>query len=545
MARIVDAEISTQAASMAAMDTGPAVPSGAFRLPPKLLSDAARRLAVIAIFMAGLIVLVQFFQQFAQPKLAPVLSDPVNRLLSLASVLTGVAIFVLERNKLATPSTLLGLGMFFEILVAFAIAMVETAWPLNPDQPVLGLSSMGPWIVAIGAIIPNRPIWTLVTALAAATTWPIAYAINHARFGFAMPPLGALAAWPTINYLLAILAFYIGRRIYGTSIAAQSAAELGSYRLVSPIGRGGMGEVWRATHQMLARAAAIKLIKAEAISGPSARQASISLKRFKREADVIASLQSPHTVYLYDFGTSKDGRWYYVMELLDGISLQELVTNFGPVSAPRVVSILRQTCESLEEAHQQGLVHRDLKPSNIMLCKLALQHDFVKVLDFGLAKFVGPVNATQITMEGVTTGTPAYMAPEVAMGQADVDVRADIYALGCVAYFLLTGTLVFQEDNPMSVALKHVQEKPDPPSQRTELPISAALERVVMQCLEKMPGARPASAAEVSTMLAAAGVPEWTADDATAWWERNLPPTSTLRASAQTATHTPPVVQKI
>jgi eukaryotic-like serine/threonine-protein kinase len=544
MAHIVDAEVRTHAATMAATDAAPPA-IGVFRLPPKLLSDAAYRLALVSIYMAGLIVLVQFFQQFAQPRLASVLSDPINRLVSLASVLTGVGIFVLERYKLITPSTLLGLGLFFEILVAFAIAMVETSWPLNPDQPVLGLSSMGPWIVAVGAIIPNRPMWTLVTALAAATMWPLAYAINHWRFDFPPAPWGAVAAWPTINYLLAILAFYIGRRIYGTTIAAQEAADLGSYRLVSPIGRGGMGEVWRATHQMLARAAAIKLIKAEAFSGSSARQAHTSLKRFRREADVIASLQSPHTVYLYDFGTSKDGRWYYVMELLDGISLQELVENFGPVPAPRVISILRQTCESLEEAHQQGLVHRDLKPSNIMLCKLGLQFDFVKVLDFGLAKFVGPVNATQLTMEGVTTGTPAYMAPEIAMGQADVDVRADIYALGCVAYFLLTGTLVFQDENPMSVALKHVQERPDPPSLRTELPIPPAVERIVMQCLEKMPSARPVSAAEVSALLAASGEQDWTADDATAWWDHHLPPTSTLRASAQPATHTPPVVQKI
>jgi eukaryotic-like serine/threonine-protein kinase len=429
--------------------------------------------------------------------------------------------------------------------VAFAIAMIETSWPLDPDKPVLGLSSMGPWIVAVGILIPNRPLWTLATALAAATMWPVAYAINHARFDFPLPPLGTLAAWPAINYLLAGLAYFTGKRMYGTEIAAQSAVDLGSYRLVSPIGRGGMGEVWRATHQMLARSAAIKLIKADVIAGASARQADVSLKRFRREANVIARLQSPHTVYLYDFGTSKDGRWYYVMELLDGISLQELVTNFGPVPGPRVVDILRQACESLEEAHQQGLVHRDLKPSNVMLCKLALAHDFVKVLDFGLAKFVGPVEATQLTLDGITAGTPAYMAPEMAMGRADVDARSDIYALGCIAYFMLTGTTVFIDDNPMSVALKHVQEAPDRPSVRTELTIAPDLEQVVMRCLEKKPADRPASAREVSDLLAACQLPPWTPDDATAWWERHLPPTSTLRASAQPATHTPPVVQKI
>ena len=526
--------------------TEPALPlTGVFRLPPQLLGDAARRLGYLSVFIAVLIVIVEAFQLYAQPKLQPVLEDPVNQLLSLAAVLMGLGMFILERRKLVTPSTLLGIGMVFEIVVAFSIAMVETSWPLNPDEPVMGLSSLGPWIVAVGVIIPNRPLWTLATAVAAATMWPVAYAINDARFGFTPPPWGTLLAWPVINYLLAVAAYLIGKRIYGTAIAAQSAIDLGSYRLVAPIGKGGMGEVWRASHQMLARAAAIKLIKAEAIAGQSARQATLSLRRFRREANVIASLQSPHTVYLYDFGTSKDGRWYYVMELLDGISLQELVSNFGPVPGPRVVAILQQACESLEEAHQQGLVHRDLKPSNIMLCKLALQHDFVKVLDFGLAKFVGPAEATQLTMEGVTAGTPAYMAPEIALGHADVDARADIYALGCVAYFMLTGTLVFPDESPMSMALKQVQETPDPPSSRTELPISPDLERLVMHCLEKKAADRPASAREVADRLAACNLAVWTADDATAWWERHLPPTSTLRISAIPAMHTPPIVQKI
>ena len=534
----------TAIAPQPAGGSGPPL-TGVFRLPPTLLGDAAKRLAWLSVFISVLIVLVETFQQYAQPQLAPILQDPVNRLLSLAAVLMGVGMFTLQRYKIVTASTLLGIGMVFEIVVAFAIAMVETSWPLDHDRPVLGLSSLGPWIVAVGVIIPNRPIWTLIVAMAAATMWPVAYAINYARFDFTLPPLGTLAAWPSINYLLAVLAYFIGRRIYGTTLAAQSAIDLGSYRLESPIGRGGMGEVWRATHQMLARAAAIKLIKPEAISGASARQADVSLRRFRREANVIAGLQSPHTVYLYDFGISRDGRWYYVMELLDGISLQELVTTFGPVPAPRVVAILRQACESLEEAHQQGLVHRDLKPSNIMICKLAQHHDFVKVLDFGLAKFVERVDATQLTMEGVTAGTPAFMAPEIALGRGDVDARADLYAVGCVAYFMLTGLMVFADDNPMSMALKQVQETPARPSTRTEIPIPADLEEVVMRCLEKTSSLRPANAGEVAELLAACQIPVWTEDDAAAWWDRHLPPSSTLRTSAQPPTHTPPVVRKI
>ena len=294
---------------------------------------------------------------------------------------------------------------------------------------------------------------------------------------------------------MALLAFVIGRRTYGTACRAQTADELGSYRLVAPIGDGGMGEVWKASHQMLARAAAIKLVKP--ISGVSARQADVFVKRFRREANVIAGLQSPHTVYLYDFGTARDGRFYYVMELLDGISLQTLVTTFGPQPAPRVVHILRQICRSLEEAHDQGLVHRDLKPSNVMICKVAQSHDFVKVLDFGLAKSVARADVTQLTLEGVTAGTPGYMAPEVAVGDGDVDARSDLYALGCVGYFLLTRHAgVSRTPNPM----KHgAQARAG--SARSAVACEPScrfrpdLERIILQCLEKSPadasGERP------------------------------------------------------
>jgi len=290
-----------------------------------------------------------------------------------------------------------------------------------------------------------------------------------------------------------------------------------------------MGEVWRANHQLLARNAAIKLVRPR--TKLSDRQADVWVKRFRREANVIAGLQSPNTIYLYDFGVSKTGEFYYVMELLDGISLQTLVTTFGPQPAARVRSILRQICSSLEEAHQQGLVHRDLKPSNVMLCKVALNYDFVKVLDFGLAKCAACEDVTQLTIEGTTAGTPGYMAPEVTLGESQVDGRADLYALGCVAYFLLTGTLVFPDANPMAMALKHVQASPDPPSTRTELPIPPDLERIVMHCLAKAPASRPASARLVAEWLGACNVPGWTDEDAMLWWDRHLPPTSTLRSA--------------
>jgi serine/threonine-protein kinase len=542
MAQSIDPDATTLRSETTLATTAP---RGRFGLPPRLLNDAARRLSLLAAFVGAMFIVVETAEYIAQPQLRPILADPVLRLTSLAVVLVAIGMYAAERYALFPPALLLAVGMVFEVLVSFAISMTETARPIDAATPVLGVSSVGLWIVSVGALIPNHPIATLVTALLAATTWPVAYAINFSRLDFAaLPPVGTLAAWPTINYLLAVLAFLIGRRLYGTTLAAQSALDLGSYRLEAPIGAGGMGEVWRASHQMLARAAAIKLIKASVMTGGMGRQAELSVKRFRREANAIARLQSPHTVYLYDFGMSKEGLFYYVMELLDGISLQDVVTHFGPQPPGRVVALLQQVCESLEEAHEQRLIHRDLKPSNIMICKLALRHDFVKVLDFGLAKFIGRPDTTIVTVEGITAGTPGYMAPEVALGREDVDARSDLYALGCIGYFLLTGALVFPDPNAMSMALKHINAAPDPPSHRTELPIPADLERVIMQCLEKQPDARPATARALWSMLAACDVASWSDDDARRWWEHHLPATSSLRSFAQPALHTPAVVHR-
>src|SRR4051812_12095486 len=206
-----------------------------------------------------------------------------------------------------------------------------------------------------------------------------------------------------------------------------------------------MGSVYRATHRMLARPAAIKLIRPEVLSSQDPRSADLAVARFRREAEAAAKLRSPHTVELYDFGETEDGTLYFVMELLEGMDLEGLVRKEGPLPQKRVIHILRQVCESLEEAHVSGLVHRDIKPANIHVGRVGLRHDFVKVLDFGLVKsLAGPlIEDSMATASGLTPGTPAYMAPEMALGET-VDGRADLYALGCVAYYLLTGRLVFE-----------------------------------------------------------------------------------------------------
>ena len=520
-----------------------ATTTGAWQpLPPKLLEDGAQRLAWLAGVSAILVVTVELGQYWLQPELAEVFRNDLNRLVTLATVLTAVGMVALHRNKLVTASTMFAIGAGFRILMAVCISLIETSKQFDPDAPVLGISALGPWIFVVGTSIPNRPIWTLLVGLGEAAMWPAMYFFNIARLDLTPMEWNHFAVWPGINFLLAILAFIISRRLYGTAIAAERAAELGSYRLVAPIGEGGMGEVWQATHQMLARKAAIKLVKPE---GLSARQAELSARRFRREANVIAGLQSPHTVYLYDFGSSQDGRFYYVMELLDGISLQTLVSKFGPLPAARVAHILRQMCMSLAEAHQNALVHRDLKPSNVMICKVALTYDVVKVLDFGLAKSLRQSEeSTQLTMEGMASGTPGYIAPEVAVGESHIDHRADLYAVGCVAYFLLTGTLVFSDSNPVTMALKHVQAQPDPPSTRTELPIPPALEEIVMRCLAKKAADRPSSAREIADAVTACGLTDWTDTVAEGWWERHLPASSSLRSYASPPISTPHVVQK-
>jgi serine/threonine-protein kinase len=302
----------------------------------------------------------------------------------------------------------------------------------------------------------------------------------------------------------------------------KQARAIGSYELVEKIGEGGMGEVWRAKHRLLARPAAIKLIRADML-GESPGGDVEAVRRFEREAQDTAALRSVHTIDVYDFGITEDGDFYYVMELLDGISLDRFVQIYGPMEPARAACVLRQVCHSLAEAHARGLVHRDIKPANIFLCRLGPDDDFVKVLDFGLVKHAATAApVTELTVPGNAAGTPAYMAPEVALASRDVDGRADIYSLGCVAYFLLTGQVVFTADSVIAIALAHVNDQPVPPSLRSSFTIPHGLDALIMQCLAKDPAERPASASDLANRLAeSVPLDAWTADAARAWWDQH------------------------
>jgi serine/threonine-protein kinase len=315
------------------------------------------------------------------------------------------------------------------------------------------------------------------------------------------------------------------------------APDIGSYRLAEKIGAGGMGVVWKAEHRMLGRPAAIKLIRCD-LSAPRSEgsggdselaaddwcleQDTLQL-RFEREARAIGALSSPHTVALYDFGVTEQGQFYYAMELLDGLSLGSLVREFGPLPPERVVCILREVCESLADAHHRGMIHRDIKPANIYVCRVGTRVDYVKVLDFGLVKTFTNLGEVSLTMKGATVGTPAFLAPETVKGDGAIDGRADIYSLGCVAYWMLTGTHVFTGTTIRELFRSHVGTAPTPPSSRHELPVPPSLDKIVLQCLEKDPARRPSSAEELSDLLRNTELaPAWTQQRARSWWDLHI-----------------------
>src|SRR5256714_3442632 len=325
------------------------------------------------------------------------------------------------------------------------------------------------------------------------------------------------------DFLLVGAAVVISHAVTKLGQQVTRARELGSYQLGELLGRGGMGEVYKARHRMLARPAAIKLIRPEMLGAVDEEAAKLAVTRFGREAEAAANLRSQHTVELYDFGVTADGTLYLVMEYLEGMDLETLVRQSGPLSTGRIVHILRQVCESLIEAHATGLVHREIKPANIHFGRVGLHHDFVKVLDFGLVKEVPSVNIgdSMSTVPGkMVLGTPGYMAPEMALGER-IDGRADIYALGCVAYFLVTGQIVFEADTAFQMIAKHLQAAPIPPSQRTNKPVSPELERLILKCLAKDPMERPQSAAQLSQALEFIPGDAWGEDQARRWWESN------------------------
>jgi len=420
-------------------------------------------------------------------------------------------------------TTVLYATLAFEVVACFFISYVVQVW-LYEETGHLPLTTWAAaFIIIFPLIVPSPPRLTLTTALLAGATRPLSMLLLDLREDVVVGGIDYYAS--VVNPLFAVAVAYVGSRVvHGLTSDLATAQRMGSYTLESLLGSGGMGEVWKARHQLLARPAAVKFVKPEALAGDW-RDQQTALARFEQEAQVTANLRSAHTIQLFDFGRASNGAFYYVMELLDGLDLDALVRRFGPVTAGRATHLLLQACDSLGEAHAQGLIHRDVKPGNIYACRYGRAVDFVKVLDFGLVKLAGGPRDTGITRaaDGQVGGTPAFLAPEQALGR-EVDARADIYQLGCVAYWLLTGTRVFDGDSAMSVIMMHVQATPDRPSSRTEQVIPPELDELILACLEKEPGDRPQSVDVIAERLMQSPVPEpWNEARRQRWWATHLP----------------------
>jgi serine/threonine-protein kinase len=309
----------------------------------------------------------------------------------------------------------------------------------------------------------------------------------------------------------AAIAVYGSSRIEVLRREVVEARRLGHYRLKERLGAGGMGEVYLAEHILLRRPCALKLIRPDRSADPT------SLSRFEREVQATATLTHPNTVQVFDYGHTPDGTFFYVMEYLPGLTLEQVVTEHGPLPPGRVIHLLRQVCGALCEAHGIGLVHRDLKPSNIMICERGGSHDVAKLLDFGLVAARAGDDA-RLTQEGAIAGTPAYMSPEQAAGREDLDARSDIYSLGAAAFFALTARPPFAGRTAAHMAAAHIYERPASPSAlRPDVP--ADLEGVVLRCLEKDPGERFAGPAELAKALSLCNAAqEWTEARAAEWW---------------------------
>jgi serine/threonine-protein kinase len=442
-----------------------------------------------------------------------------------ATILAGMIWLVLRRPRSMTFLNRLDAGATIVLSTAYGLMAVAgldvdrlapwmnlEAWRATTD-PLMACSYV---VVVRALVVPSRPgrtVWiSLLAMLPIVMIGP--YVLERANGGLEVRfATMDLAMWSGAAIVVSAIA---SRVIYGLRAEVAKIRRLGQYTLEEKIGEGGMGIVYRASPAMLRRPTAIKLLRPDQLGGES-------LQRFEREVQLTASLTHPNTVAIFDYGRTPDGVFYYAMEYLDGISLQRLVIDHGSQQPARVIHLLVQVCGSLAEAHGVGLIHRDIKPANILLVERGGVPDVVKVVDFGLAKRIRPADTVEtefVTTTSVIQGTPLYVPPEALRSEPTLDARSDLYALGAVGYFLLTGAPVFQARTVVEVFAHHLHTVPDPPSRHAPHPVPAALDDIILRCLAKDPADRPADALTLQRELSQCPCdPPWTTEQAAAWWK--------------------------
>ncbi|HKE13754.1 MAG TPA: serine/threonine-protein kinase [Kofleriaceae bacterium] len=474
--------------------------------------------------LAWTALLVAYF--FAGPVARPPGLGPFSpgAILHLLGVLQVGALWLATRRGRRSPAVLhtLDIGITFGMIVSFAAAGGVQTVPMAGGFIAILSFIIGSLTRAI--VVPSTARRTLLIGLTAGVAvvafaaWRLQGAATPLVFRV-VPP----ACWTLSGIVVGVLASHT---IFGLRRQVDEARVLGQYRLESKIGEGGMGEVWRASHALLRRPTAIKLL-------PPDRMGEAAIRRFEREVQLTARLTHPNTVAIYDYGRTRDGIFYYAMELIDGTNLETLVARHGAQPAARVVHVLAQVCGALAEAHDLGLVHRDIKPANVLVSPRKGEHEFAKLLDFGLVKAI-ETSAEPIGITGTNTitGTPLYMSPEAIRAPGSVDARSDLYSLGVVAWFLLVGRPPFGGHNVLEVCSQHLSTPPARPSSALGRAIPADVEDAVLACLAKQQDERPPDARALRDRLLSTGAAgRWTVDDAAAWWRDRTPaPSSTATA---------------
>jgi len=431
-----------------------------------------------------------------------------------------------------SAGALVGRFVVVEFIAKHSFVTAEGALMTDAYVTILHVAGYGLWLAVRAALVPSAPRFTIiVTALcgvplvgscavvvASGSGGGFAWHLHDSEMYPWLPATGAMV-WVFTVVTCTVISWVI----YGLRAEIRHARRLGQYVLEQKIGEGGMGEVYRAHHAMMRRPTALKLIRGDTAG-------SSSLARFEREVQLTARLTHPNTITIFDYGRTNDGVFYYAMELLDGATLQRIVEVDGAQPPARVVRILVSACGALKEAHAIGLIHRDIKPANLMLCRHGGENDVVKLLDFGLVKQLEAGSGEKVTGTNTITGTPQYMPPESILDPDSADARADLYALGAVAYFLLTGTHVFGGSSVVEVCGKHIHEKPEPFVDRG-VTVSPELEAIVFACLEKKREDRPESAAVLRDRLEKCGSAPWTSAEADAWWREHRAAVEVERAS--------------
>ncbi len=453
------------------------------------------------------------------------LRAPPLQLIPVAGL--GVTWLACRRGR-ASPTALEALDAVSTILAGLGIALVSLG--VRPDLP-LGIPmvlAMTHLVIVRAVTVPSDPRRTAWISTAAVFPTMVALAVVPGIIGggpVKYLQLGAimLMFWCVLALVVATLSSHI---LYGLRQSVKQARRLGQYTLEALIGEGGMGVVYRARHALLKRPTAIKLL-------PPEKAGQNNVQRFEREVQLTSQLSHPNTIAIYDFGRTHDGIFYYVMEYLDGIDLEKLIGQEGPMTPARVVHVLDQVCGALAEAHARGLIHRDIKPGNVILCQHGGSVDVAKVVDFGLVKELDrggkkgdEKDDLKVTNLNTITGTPLYLSPEAITDPESVDARSDIYALGAVGYFMLTAKVVFEAKTVVEVCSHHLHSRPMPPSERVGRTLPADLEAILLRCLEKSPDARPADARVLRNALrTCADAGGWSDDMAQAWWsERQRSP---------------------